>query len=68
MPDSEDKLKDYREKRDFRRTSEPSGEEVDFEWADERPIFVIQKHDASNLHYDLRTVTTLPHRCNTPML
>lgn len=49
-----DKLKDYREKRDFRRTKEPSGEEVSFDWADERPIFVIQKHDATALHYDFR--------------
>jgi DNA ligase D-like protein (predicted 3'-phosphoesterase) len=50
----EEKLKDYREKRDFRKTKEPEGGEVAFDWADERPIFVIQKHDASNLHYDLR--------------
>jgi DNA ligase D-like protein (predicted 3'-phosphoesterase) len=44
----------YKQKRDFRNTSEPSGDEVEFEWADKRPIFVIQKHDASNLHYDFR--------------
>jgi DNA ligase D-like protein (predicted 3'-phosphoesterase) len=54
MSDSQSKLKDYNEKRDFRKTPEPSGEEVEFEWAEERPIFVIQKHDASNLHYDFR--------------
>ena len=48
------KLSNYKQKRDFRKTSEPSGDEVEFEWADKRPIFVIQKHDASNLHYDFR--------------
>ncbi len=44
-------LQDYQAKRDFRRTPEPSG-------AGERPsgapIFVVQKHDASRLHYDFR--------------
>jgi DNA ligase D-like protein (predicted 3'-phosphoesterase) len=48
---SKDLLKDYHEKRDFRRTSEPSGGERE---ASNKPIFVIQKHDASNLHYDFR--------------
>jgi DNA ligase D-like protein (predicted 3'-phosphoesterase) len=48
---SEDKLKEYWEKRDFDRTSEPAG---GGEEPSERPIFVIQKHDASNLHYDFR--------------
>ncbi len=44
-------LKDYQAKRDFRRTPEPSpgGREVSAE-----PIFVVQKHDASRLHYDFR--------------
>jgi len=46
-----DKLAIYRKKRDFRRTQEPSGET---EKSGEQPIFVIQKHDASNLHYDFR--------------
>ena len=47
-----EKLSKYRSKRDFEKTAEPSGE---------RPIrnsnrrrFIIQKHDASRLHYDLR--------------
>jgi DNA ligase D-like protein (predicted 3'-phosphoesterase) len=54
MGGSEDKLAEYKEKRDFRKTAEPGEGEVAFDWADERPIFVIQKHDASNLHYDFR--------------
>ncbi len=53
MPGSDD-LQDYESKRDFRRTGEPQGDEVEFEWADERPIFVIQQHDASTMHWDFR--------------
>lgn len=51
---SKTNLDKYKQKRDFRKTTEPSGNEVDFDWGDKRPIFVIQKHDASNLHYDFR--------------
>jgi DNA ligase D-like protein (predicted 3'-phosphoesterase) len=40
------------EKRDFRKTPEPQGSDRD--GSEEGPIFVIQKHDASNLHYDFR--------------
>jgi DNA ligase D-like protein (predicted 3'-phosphoesterase) len=54
MDDTGDKLKAYKEKRDFRKTPEPSQGEVKFDWAEKRPIFVIQKHDATNLHYDFR--------------
>ena len=50
MPEK-DPLQAYREKRDFRRTAEPRGGEQD---PSEAPVFVIQKHDASTLHYDLR--------------
>lgn len=46
-----DKLKSYRERRDFQHTPEPAGEERP---ARPEPIFVIQKYDARNLHYDLR--------------
>jgi hypothetical protein len=46
------KLRTYRAKRDFTRTVEPSGENKIF--PSKRPRFVIQKHDASRLHYDLR--------------
>jgi DNA ligase D-like protein (predicted 3'-phosphoesterase) len=44
-------LKDYQAKRDFRRTPEPSPGERE---RSAEPIFVIQKHDASHLHYDFR--------------
>ncbi len=46
------KLATYRAKRDFRKTSEPSGQ-TSIQPA-EYPRFVIQKHDATRLHYDLR--------------
>src|SRR5205085_5803019 len=42
----------YRKKRDFEKTAEPSGELAVA--PSERRRFVIQKHDASRLHYDLR--------------
>ena len=45
-------LSTYRKKRDFDKTSEPSGE-VKVAPARQRR-FVIQKHDATRLHYDLR--------------
>ncbi|MFZ5448627.1 MAG: DNA polymerase ligase N-terminal domain-containing protein [Thermodesulfobacteriota bacterium] len=44
-------LKDYQEKRDFSRTPEPSGTGARTSQA---PIFVIQKHAASHLHFDFR--------------
>jgi DNA ligase D-like protein (predicted 3'-phosphoesterase) len=49
---SKNSLQEYREKRDLDRTPEPSEEKEDESSA--QPIFVIQKHDASNLHYDFR--------------
>lgn len=48
-----DPLSEYRRKRDFGRTSEPAGA-VHERTAGERLEFVIQKHAASSLHYDLR--------------
>lgn len=45
-----EKLKEYRSKRDLRKTPEPSGGSK--KGGD--PMFVIQKHDARNLHYDFR--------------
>lgn len=47
-------LETYQEKRDFETTPEPGRDEAELDWAEERPIFVIQKHDASTLHYDFR--------------
>src|SRR5215212_9561341 len=46
------KLSTYRKKRDFGKTAEPSGD-VKVQPAKQRR-FVIQKHDATRLHYDLR--------------
>jgi len=44
-------LQEYLEKRRFGRTPEPAGEGG---VAAAGPIFVVQKHDASHLHYDFR--------------
>jgi DNA ligase D-like protein (predicted 3'-phosphoesterase) len=52
MP-KKDPLAQYREKRDFRKTSEPSGKRKAGKKG-KKPVFVIQKHDASTLHYDFR--------------
>jgi bifunctional non-homologous end joining protein LigD len=51
-----ERLRDYRAKRDFGTTSEPSGD-VASPAAVERtrsPRFVVQQHDATQLHWDLR--------------
>lgn len=48
------KLDDYKKKRDFSKTAEPKDEAITFDWAEGKPIFVIQKHAASSLHYDFR--------------
>ncbi|KPF96443.1 ATP-dependent DNA ligase [Rhodopseudomonas sp. AAP120] len=42
----------YRKKRDFEQTAEPSGDVAVA--PSQRRRFVIQKHDATRLHYDLR--------------
>lgn len=44
------KLASYRSKRDFTKTSEPEGKSTRRKGSS----FVIQKHDASRLHYDFR--------------
>jgi bifunctional non-homologous end joining protein LigD len=48
-------LKEYRDKRDFSRTTEPlptpAPQEKRYR---HRPIFVVQEHHASHLHYDFR--------------
>ncbi|HJT19897.1 MAG TPA: DNA polymerase ligase N-terminal domain-containing protein, partial [Nitrospira sp.] len=43
----------YRRKRDFARTPEPSGAGSKRS-VPEQPIFVVQKHAATRLHYDFR--------------
>ncbi len=48
----EEKLKAYREKRDFERTPEPEPETG--VRRGRKPVFVIQKHKATHLHYDFR--------------
>ena len=44
-------LKEYKEKRDFKTTSEPEGKP---EKSKKDLIFVVQRHAASRLHYDFR--------------
>jgi len=46
-------LKEYKAKRDFAQTKEPAGEVKDSRKQREG-MFVIQKHDATRLHYDFR--------------
>lgn len=43
-------LDEYRKKRDFQKTKEPSGDEN----KQSGNIYVIQKHQSTHLHYDLR--------------
>src|SRR5436305_5993952 len=53
-PSARAQLTEYRKKRDFTRTREPSGEKVRAPERVGRLRFVIQKHAASHLHFDLR--------------
>ena len=43
-------LDEYRRKRNFQKTTEPKGEEAGMEGK----IYVIQRHAATHLHFDLR--------------
>lgn len=47
-----EKESDYNKKRDFSKTKEPQDRQSHKN--SDKPIFVIQKHDATNLHYDFR--------------
>jgi bifunctional non-homologous end joining protein LigD len=51
---SADRLKEYRGKREFSRTPEPAGDEDVAREAVAGGRFVVQEHDATNLHWDLR--------------
>src|SRR5437867_3660583 len=58
-PSAREQLEEYRRKRDFRKTSEPEGGGAGKRAAKSKPEakkleFVIQKHAARNLHFDLR--------------
>lgn len=44
-------LQEYYRKRDFKKTREPKGRVYD---QSANPVFVVQEHHASRLHYDLR--------------
>jgi bifunctional non-homologous end joining protein LigD len=52
-------LEQYRKKRDFTKTSEPAGTKAKENNTKKRAEvrFVVQKHDATNLHYDFRLET-----------
>ena len=47
-------LEQYRAKRDFKKTSEPAGKVSRAKKGEAGGIFVIHKHAATRLHYDLR--------------
>ncbi|MDG6078423.1 DNA ligase D [Erythrobacter litoralis] len=46
-----DPLSEYNAKRDFKKTPEPSGKAKE---SDSGNLFIVQKHDATRLHWDLR--------------
>src|SRR3979411_2531811 len=46
-------LKEYKAKRNFSSTAEPAGKVAGASRA-KKQLFVVQKHDASRLHYDFR--------------
>lgn len=52
MVKKSDLLKKYKQRRDFKKSPEPKGSRIKRKI--KHPIFVIQKHDASHLHYDFR--------------
>ena len=55
MPRKKDGLTKYRAKRDFTVSPEPTGDALVRRLKKSKePIFVVQKHNASHLHYDLR--------------
>jgi bifunctional non-homologous end joining protein LigD len=51
---SADPLETYNRKRDFAKTAEPRGELGKAKKAHAPALFMVQKHEATRLHYDLR--------------
>lgn len=49
--DQRDRLAEYRRRRDPDRSPEPPGREAE---PGEQPVFVVQLHDASRMHFDFR--------------
>jgi bifunctional non-homologous end joining protein LigD len=47
-------LEEYRKKRNFKKTPEPTGTKKTTRKSTKLPIFVVQKHQATALHYDFR--------------
>lgn len=54
MPSTKKSLNKYEKKRDFSKTSEPSSEKSVKTSKNKKPVFVIQEHNASHLHWDFR--------------
>ncbi|WEX76943.1 DNA ligase D [Sinorhizobium numidicum] len=52
MPTPHDPLSEYNRRRDFTKTSEPKGKAAAARKG--RKLFLVQKHDATRLHYDFR--------------
>jgi DNA ligase D-like protein (predicted ligase)/DNA ligase D-like protein (predicted 3'-phosphoesterase) len=50
-PEEDGKLSEYKSKRDFTQTAEPTAEVKE---TGDQPIFVVQEHHARRLHYDFR--------------
>jgi bifunctional non-homologous end joining protein LigD len=53
-PTAREQLAEYRKKRDFRKTAEPEGRPGAKRAKARKLAFVVQKHAASHLHFDLR--------------
>ena len=51
MGKNNNSLQEYKSKRDFSKTAEPKAKKKS---KSDKPIFVIQKHNATSLHYDFR--------------
>jgi bifunctional non-homologous end joining protein LigD len=49
-----DPLETYNRKRDFAKTAEPAGQVAKAKKPHAPALFMVQKHDATRLHYDLR--------------